>query len=89
MEGFPVSAFMVTRKHIGYLVDASMSYQFNHGPGCYWAHNGAVHRLNVGDSQRATEVGQMLWDENRKSIEYRYPDTRQDFSNAPGPCDES
>ena len=36
-----------------------------------------------------TEFGQLLWDENIKSIKGRYPDTIDDFSNAPGPTNET
>ena len=34
------------------------------------------------------EVAQLLWDENRKSIEYRYPDTINHPKNIPGQIGE-
>jgi hypothetical protein len=86
-----MSAYMVERNHIRYLLDAAMSpcvhghYDHAHR----WFHNGTWHELGFGDFERAAQVGQMLWDENRKSTHARYPDTIEDFSNAPGPCEES
>ena len=66
-----MSAFMVDREHIAYLVTAAS-------------------RLGLTASTEAkTEiVGQMLWDENRYSIEYRYPDCLK-TGNYPGPIGET
>ena len=58
-----MSAYMVDRKHIRFLVHAALSLRY--AP----RFNGRV--LNHND---ATALGQMLWDENRKSINSRYPD---------------
>ena|SRR3990167_151627 len=83
-----MSAYMVDRDHIAYLLDAAMDHKIAH---CtfHWYHNGVSRSLAGGDFELAAQVGQMLWNENRLSIEYRYPDTAQDFSRAPGPIDES
>lgn len=92
-----MSAFMVSRDHISYLVQAAMSRTL-HPDYCYqmWVWDidreaGTYQRgeLRTSDHTEATRVGQMLWYENRRSIEARYPDTRRDFSNAPGPVGES
>src|SRR5262245_14347801 len=89
-----MSAYMVDRNHIRYLVEAARCRRLNGDGTLYWFHCGVAYLL---DSNKGTDcvnrppaaVGQMLWDENRTSIEARYPDTREDFSNATGPCDES
>jgi len=75
---------MVSREHITYLLDAAMAHKITRGR--LYARG---LDLRAGDFTKATEIGQILWDENRKSIEHRYPDTVEDFSNAPGPIGES
>lgn len=86
-----MSAYMVAREHVQYLVDAAMSYRlFGHDHTVMqWHHGGKSHTLTSTDFATASKVGQMLWDENRLSIEQRYPDSREDFvANAPGPVGE-
>jgi hypothetical protein len=81
-----MSAYMVEREHIQYLLSAAMSRQINKSGGMFtWFHAGHRYELNY---STADAVGQMLWDENRRSIEARYPDTAEDFTNAPGPIGE-
>lgn len=83
-----MSAYMVDRDHIRYLVDASLHLDTGRG-GFYWFFAGEWRSIQAGDYERAAQIGQLLWDENRRSIEHRYPDTLEDWSNAPGPIDES
>ena len=76
-----MSAYMVDREHIVFLVKASISSQLSlyDGGSMSWYHtgehhNGIHHQLRVLESvDRLTEVAQMLWDENLKSINARYP----------------
>ena len=88
-----MSAYMVDRNHIRYLVEAARSNSLSRSP-LYWHHRGVSHLLETQGGERivcrhAAGVGQILWDENRKSIECRNPDTQEDFSHAPGPVGES
>jgi hypothetical protein len=69
-----MSAFMVGREHIWAIVDAwrkSQEHGWNSAP----------------KFETLAEKGQMLWDENRSSVQYRYPDC--EGNNLPGPvgCD--
>lgn len=92
-----MSAFMVSRSHIDYLVRAADSrritgrhnqFQFRNRSGVWvtlrHGHEIEGYEPDIGMSA----LGQLWWDENRSSIEHRYPDTREDFSNAPGPVGE-
>ena len=53
-----MSAFIVSQKHIQYLITAAIDYQ-----------------VIVRDSE---QTGQLLWDENVKSVNYRYPTDPQE-----------
>lgn len=64
-----MSAYMVDREHIRYLVNAAMS------------------STSI-DWERAAQLGEILWAENRASIEFRYPDCVNNPDNLPGPIDE-
>ncbi len=61
-----MSAFMVDREHIAYLVTAASRMGLQANP----------------------EVGQMLWNENRYSVEHRYPDCLE-TGGYPGPIGET
>ena len=86
-KGITMSAYMVDREHIAYLLDAAVDTRITDGH-FYWYHNGESHHLRCGDFERAAAVGQMLWNANADSIFARYPDTHGDLSNAPGPIGE-
>lgn len=82
-----MSAYMVERHHIAYLIAAGLRFGDRH---FRWRHEGAIRKIDSTDIDRLNEVGQMLWDENRKSIECRYPDTRDNFCElAPGATGEN
>jgi len=83
-----MSAYVVDREHIGYLVEAATSRAIlGHGSHCFrWYHRGQSHELPVGDPERSAEIGQMLWDENVNSVLSRYPDCTKD--KLPGPIGE-
>jgi hypothetical protein len=87
-----VSAFVVSRKHIAYLVEAATSVRLangGHDRSLYWYHNGGSHNLRCLEPERSAEVGQMLWDENIKSICARYPDCVGHPDRMPGPLNET
>ena len=71
-----MSAYVVDRDHIIYLVQAATSYGVTHGA---WISPGA----DLRDIDQQVQVGQMLWDQNIDSVLSRYPeDTRETM---PGP----
>lgn len=83
-----MSAFIVNRKHIAYLVHAGLQLPGRSNQGCrlYWYHNGP-HELYPGNYANAEHVGQVMWNENIRSVLYRYPgDTK---ATAPGPIEET
>lgn len=90
-----MSAYIVSRQHIAFLVEAGLSlHPTQHHRMISWVwnvnHETGTHdraELRIGDYQRASEVGQMLWDENRRSVRYRYPNDTDD--TLPGPIDET
>jgi len=74
-----VSAYMVDRNVIRFILATARHY------GVYWQ---GVSFDHMSDDHIAT-IGQMLWDENLKSIEYRYPDCVGHPENLPGVIDET
>lgn len=83
-----MSAFVVDRNHIEFLVASALNLcELNRSNAFRWRANGAPYQLAPGDQEAADRVGQMLWDENIRSVLHRYPgDTRETM---PGPCDET
>jgi hypothetical protein len=86
-----MSAYMVDRDHIQFLIEAAKSRRINRCGGQFsWWHDDRRSFLDKGPgTMTLTEAGQMLWDENRKSINARYPDCVGDDENLPGPIGES
>ena len=82
-----MSAYMIDRNHVAYLVTAATAPTIGHrnGSPLRWRHNGVCHQLGMNDTKRAAQAGQMLWDENHASVCHRYPD---DGDNLPGPIGE-
>ena len=66
-----MSAYIVDKEHVQYLVDAAM--QSASGGAFRWYHGGEWRELQKGDKERAAEVANMLWCENIKSVSHRYP----------------
>lgn len=66
-----MSAYMVDNRHIQYLIDAAD--RLGRG-GFTWYHEGRGFALSTFSDGNASEAGQMLLDENLKSINARYPD---------------
>lgn len=80
-----MSAFVVDRDVIRYLVTAATALQPRDCIRWYWSDG--TFELHGGDYERATAVGNMLWQENLRSVRHRYPN--EPDSELPGPCDET
>lgn len=90
-RGDGMSAYMVDRNHVSYLVKAAMSQQIQNGCGFRWwvSRGGESRSMTCMDYALGVELGQMLWDANKESINARYPDTVKDMEHAPGPIGEN
>ena len=84
-----MSAYMVDREHIDFLVHACLAPMvLKHYSAFCWWHNGKRRELSCGATrEELAAVGQMLWDENARSVRFRYPDCSDD--DLPGPIGES
>jgi len=83
-----MSAYVVDRNHIAYLVTSAIELARLNGCNSFrWTGpDGERNELAPGDKRGANRAGQMLWDENIRSVLYRYPqDTRETM---PGPIGE-
>jgi hypothetical protein len=78
-----MSAYVVDREHIEYLVNAAMLMP-HFGFSYYW--QGKRRELNSGDAEEAMRIGQMLWNECVASVSHRYPNDAPD--SLPGPVME-
>jgi len=86
-----MSAYVVERHHIVYLVEAAMHPWAIADAGISWAwdidHEAGTYKrgeIRPGNYARAVEVAQMLWDENVRAVRIKYPDT----DALPGPIGE-
>jgi len=83
-----MSAYVVDRNHILYLLEAATA-NMNHIGGAhrfYWHHNDEAHYLEACDFDEMERVANMLWQENVRSVMYRYPN--DSMSELPGPIGE-
>lgn len=88
-----MSAYIVNLEHVAYLVQAGTACELGFRRSTLsWAWN--IDReadtyerqtLPAGDCEQAQRVGQMLWDENIKSVQARYP--RDAVAKLPGTVD--
>lgn len=81
-----MSAYIVDRAHICYLVTAATSraiYSDHDHATWFWGPRNGLTRGEIycSDHEAAAQLGQMLWDENVKSVKYRYPNSTE----LPGP----
>lgn len=67
-----MSAFIVSKNHILFLITAALSRNIC-TYGFTWHHNKQHHELPPGDFKRAADVGNLLWQENIRSVSHRYP----------------
>ncbi len=87
-----MSAYVVERNHIRFLVAAAERLAKSKFSYWYPARK-ATGRMYLGEDIDLDEIGQILWDENIRSVTGRYPDTvgqdgTIDYDNLPGPCNE-
>ena len=73
-----MSAYIVDRNDINFMMKAAEHYDV------YWQDTRMKRQSDVDYRKTA----QMLWDENIKSVQYRYPDCAESLENAPGPIGE-
>lgn len=74
-----MSAYIVEKEHILYLVSAGLSRLISpHQGPLTWYHDDQHYGLPAGDYKRAAEVANMLWQENAKSYIARYPQHARD-----------
>lgn len=83
-----MSAYMVDRDHVRFLVSAARLYA-RKGSRFGWYFDGKWTYLDPINRDEASALGQLLWNANLKSINARYPDTVGKPENAPGPVDET
>jgi len=83
-----MSAYVVDRGHIRYLVTAMLSTRINRYPPFSWWWDGERRTLAAMNRDEASRIGQMLWDENIRSVQGRYPDCKGKPESMPGPIDE-
>lgn len=79
-----MSAYIVDREHIRYLVSAAVGRETFR-----YSSEGKSIPITTQDQDALTAAGQMLWDENIKSIQALYPDCQKSLENAPGPIGET
>lgn len=71
-----MSAYLVNREHIAYLLTAATSRALGISERrFYWSHNNHLHRLDPEDESRNRMIGQMLWNANNQSVNHRYNET--------------
>jgi hypothetical protein len=68
-ESDTMSAYIVTLEEIRFLVSAAQLWDL------YWYHDGKANRIHRVDDGAAATAGQMLWDENIRSVDFRYRET--------------
>ena len=64
-----MSAYVVEKSHINAMLNSWLHSRY----GARWHHDGKWHELTT---ENANQVGQMLLDENIKSVSYRYKDSQ-------------
>jgi hypothetical protein len=82
-----MSAYIVSREHILYLLAAATSPVIEAIGKLRWFHDGQWHDVRSDDSERAAEVANLLWRENIASVSARYPN--ESSATLPGPCHEN
>jgi hypothetical protein len=81
---------MVSRSHILALVNAGASVApGGRYAGMSWHWNEVRNEVRYGEDDSAAEVARMLWDENKASVNARYPDTIDHPENMPGTVGEN
>jgi hypothetical protein len=85
-----MSAYIVDRNHILYLVQAALSRRLSrHGGSAFrwFCGENKSGELLAGDYDRAADVANLLWRENIASVSGRYPN--ESSATLPGPINEN
>lgn len=82
-----MSAYIVDRNHILYLVAAATSPVIEPTGKFSWFYNGQWHDARSDQPERAAEVANLLWRENIASVSARYPN--ESSAALPGPGHEN
>lgn len=77
-----MSAYIVDKNHIVYLVSAAICQTISRGRAT-WYHNEVWREISPSDFERMAEVANMLLLENIKSVSHRYPN--ESSATLPGP----
>ena len=80
-----MSAYVVDLNHINYLINAALETGDGHQTFRFY-HNHKWHEVEL---DNADKYGQMLLDENTRSVSYRYGNEDNTPEQLPGPVDES
>jgi hypothetical protein len=81
-----MSAYIVDRNHILYLLASAVSPVITPHGRLAWFHEGEWSEVHPGDLERTADVANMLWRENIASVSARYPN--ESSATLPGPCNE-
>jgi hypothetical protein len=79
-----MSAYIVDKNHVLYILAAISSRAIQRGSGFSYYHNGERHRVEC-DPKSLAELGNLLWRENIASVSHRYPG--ESSATLPGPRD--
>ena len=82
-----MSAYIVDRDHILYLVGAAASLSIESHGVFRWFHEWQRQELRADDFERAADVANMLWRENIASVSARCP--HESSAEFPGSCHEN
>lgn len=77
-----MSAFIVDKSHINAMLQGAISVNMRYRSTHKWYHNGEWHELT---HDNASDIGQMLLEENIKSVSARYPESP--LTDLPGRID--
>ena len=69
-----MSAYIVTKNHILYLLSAITSRRITRTYGFSYYHNDSTTQVRLGDYDQLAAIGSKLWQENVKSVNARYND---------------
>lgn len=79
-----MSAYIVDRAHIRFLVEAASRVGAHTRSFFSWYYKGERGELRPGDCDRASGLGALLWRENLASVSYRYRGEQEESLPGPG-----
>ena len=81
-----MSAFIVDRETIQYLIQSAIKFRPDHGNFSWYDAKHEWQTMPTTDRKAHDETGQMLWNENIASVQYRY--NGESLDTLPGPIGE-